>query len=641
MNSPARKQNGPAPHRIFERHGLQFWAMLVLCTVVCICAWNWADRQRVNEVPTDARAGGLLQFYFEHAYPTPVDVPQFATRIAGKDSSTVSYFEDAMQLVPFRTAESKKIRVIITLVVASILLPSCVLMWLVWQSKLVGDDRALRWQHMIVPWVWFVLCAWTALLYVRSIARVSGGYPILKGVRDHLSGDKADYLRSILKRLIIDDSNQLQVEDLKVFVDRQLSHGSTLSWPDPWFHLWPQQCWCAALWIVLCLIAIVYVGWNYGMCSLSRCARIPAFGLVLLGYLSVGTAFGVLYYGQAAMGMARSNSLQLAIVRAVIPGLNGANSDSRSVPDVQHLNRLLAVANLNGLVTTTFSQDEALVVLDETKMADHREVFSATVAFQSKNQDLVDSEPLPNDAQVVVCGVPRGVTSNGDVLGEFQRMLKAHAPDQTPTSITAVFYGGADYHGSDATNDNLATQRWTSFKHYLLSQFESTGSGDGSGVEKGVADYRMMVRQSLETVQKGITGFSTLERIEGRTLDEALWPSSPHVVSRLPVDDGDWRAASVVIRESKRDPARGLVLGSAPRTNQTLVDMLYFSFVSFTTTGYGDVRPVREEARFLVIIENILEIIFTAVFFAWTVQQCTDSSGSSGKNERNGPGASA
>jgi hypothetical protein len=47
----------------------------------------------------------------------------------------------------------------------------------------------------------------------------------------------------------------------------------------------------------------------------------------------------------------------------------------------------------------------------------------------------------------------------------------------------------------------------------------------------------------------------------------------------------------------------------------TLTDMIYFSFVSFTTTGYGDMRAVSGPVRFCVIIENILEIIFGAIFF--------------------------
>jgi hypothetical protein len=43
-------------------------------------------------------------------------------------------------------------------------------------------------------------------------------------------------------------------------------------------------------------------------------------------------------------------------------------------------------------------------------------------------------------------------------------------------------------------------------------------------------------------------------------------------------------------------------------------DMAYFSFVTFTTTGYGDVRPVSDGLRFWTIVENVMEILFVAMF---------------------------
>jgi hypothetical protein len=47
----------------------------------------------------------------------------------------------------------------------------------------------------------------------------------------------------------------------------------------------------------------------------------------------------------------------------------------------------------------------------------------------------------------------------------------------------------------------------------------------------------------------------------------------------------------------------------------TFTDMLYFSFVSFTTTGYGDIRPISDELRLWTVCENIIEVLFTAMFF--------------------------
>jgi hypothetical protein len=58
-----------------------------------------------------------------------------------------------------------------------------------------------------------------------------------------------------------------------------------------------------------------------------------------------------------------------------------------------------------------------------------------------------------------------------------------------------------------------------------------------------------------------------------------------------------------------------LNLGESLVKNQTLADMFYFSFASFTTTGYGDLRPVSDDARFWSIVENVAELLFTAIFF--------------------------
>ncbi len=43
-------------------------------------------------------------------------------------------------------------------------------------------------------------------------------------------------------------------------------------------------------------------------------------------------------------------------------------------------------------------------------------------------------------------------------------------------------------------------------------------------------------------------------------------------------------------------------------------DLLYYSFVTLTTLGYGDIRPVSDLARFLSVIESIVGVIFIAFF---------------------------
>jgi len=46
-----------------------------------------------------------------------------------------------------------------------------------------------------------------------------------------------------------------------------------------------------------------------------------------------------------------------------------------------------------------------------------------------------------------------------------------------------------------------------------------------------------------------------------------------------------------------------------------LLDYIYFTIYTITTTGYGDIMPVSDVAKFLVSIANILEVFFLVIFF--------------------------
>ncbi|MDB4410029.1 potassium channel family protein, partial [Gammaproteobacteria bacterium] len=43
---------------------------------------------------------------------------------------------------------------------------------------------------------------------------------------------------------------------------------------------------------------------------------------------------------------------------------------------------------------------------------------------------------------------------------------------------------------------------------------------------------------------------------------------------------------------------------------------IYFSFVTITTLGYGDISPVLPLARFLVIMEAIVGVFYMAILVA-------------------------
>jgi hypothetical protein len=102
----------------------------------------------------------------------------------------------------------------------------------------------------------------------------------------------------------------------------------------------------------------------------------------------------------------------------------------------------------------------------------------------------------------------------------------------------------------------------------------------------------------------------------------SLWPAGnerPNVVKGE--DLNPWRAAAVTIAASDLDVSQSLRMTNGLSTKTALSDMVYFSFVSFTTTGYGDIKPVSGPVRFCVIVENILEIIFAAFFFVAAINR--------------------
>jgi hypothetical protein len=58
-------------------------------------------------------------------------------------------------------------------------------------------------------------------------------------------------------------------------------------------------------------------------------------------------------------------------------------------------------------------------------------------------------------------------------------------------------------------------------------------------------------------------------------------------------------------------------LGSGnPTGTDIFYHLLYFSFTTLTTVGYGDITPVSDQARSLVMVEQLMGVFFVAVLIA-------------------------
>lgn len=52
-------------------------------------------------------------------------------------------------------------------------------------------------------------------------------------------------------------------------------------------------------------------------------------------------------------------------------------------------------------------------------------------------------------------------------------------------------------------------------------------------------------------------------------------------------------------------------------------DAFYWSFITATTIGYGDIKPVKRKSRMIAIIIAFLGVMFTGIIIALAVEAAT------------------
>jgi hypothetical protein len=83
--------------------------------------------------------------------------------------------------------------------------------------------------------------------------------------------------------------------------------------------------------------------------------------------------------------------------------------------------------------------------------------------------------------------------------------------------------------------------------------------------------------------------------------------------------------AMLYLLVSLLDPNAFLLAGSAAAGNAfDGFDAMYFSFVTITTMGYGDISPVSPVARMLAVLEATTGVLYLAVLIARLVTLYTD-----------------
>lgn len=398
-------------------------------------------------------------------------------------------------------------------------------------------------------------------------------------------------------------------------------------------------------------------GWYVGICcaclavavlfSHSR-AGSSLLAFVVTAYLAVGIVFGVVYYDYWVRDAARYNMLiQALCVDATLNVADAAKKCDTCSERVKAWSnvqvnlasnrKFLDMVASGYFATSVFSQDSPEITVDNDPPPIVARVLTSTYQFRLRSSAIEPSLSLyyslkPLDGKMS-CG-----REFDDVFGEgkgggntnaaasariamFVGRELTNPPLGEEISYIVRVKGGADCLGADERNVGYSGRR--------SAKALSEARGVFNRVEKLLrlaADtnsslklYPVKVARLREAFDDARLDNLVTHRTEkgdcdAHEYDDTLWPVESRD-GRTAGDSHSARAAVVQVFMRSADVTDRIHMQSGLSREATLMDMVYFSFVCFTTTGYGDMKAVSGPVRFCVIIENILEILFAAIFF--------------------------
>ena len=411
-------------------------------------------------------------------------------------------------------------------------------------------------------------------------------------------------------------------------LDPEVNH----SWNNPFYRAYSL----ATLYLFLAVAAVVSWLWLH-VKSDRNSAPFQSLLATVISYLAVGFVFAVVYHALYISDAAKYNTLLWPFFKAgtsavdLTDASSGPDSNAASVPDTNspdttasapldanpdflraalirspNLGPLLGMIRARTQSAAVFAQDRPRMVLDPSRLGQAVPVHSVTVQFDFRKTKIEDSK----DKDIVA--------QNDAAVQGFRKFLRSLHDAGYPDSLTyeVTFAGGADRVGGNE-NYKYAQERVAELALQLKNVMgEQCRKVDGQSQPE---------RRRCDLLQRGFLDAKILDLpVEPKTDStlrsialQSLWPegipdedASPEGISRL------WRSASAVINIREPDPASAALKMELSEYGCNFEDMVYFSFATFATTGFGDIRPVSRAARFFVILQNILGVVFVGILLA-------------------------
>ena len=331
---------------------------------------------------------------------------------------------------------------------------------------------------------------------------------------------------------------------------------------------------------------------------------------VVISYFAVGCAFAALYYSLYIGESGKYNHLlwtflsyerQHASTNSSVSPPPLADWAVKAIQETIQSNNIeaqLGVLRARAQSHSAFLQERPHIALDPLRASQkEQEVFQCTFQFPEGKSSLpsrLDESPEAWKRNEEATDLFRS-----SVLDKIASYLSSEGKE-----YRVLLTGGADSQRYD-DNKDLARERAEAVQKWIEQQIPVTGS----------TGYYSL-RRSLQTAQIESSCVEPKPGTSDPTRLDRLWPAGIPGHSQAASDIHSlWRSVGVVIKEARADAATAVTRIDLTDDGSTFDDMLYFSFMAFTTTGFGDIRPVSSAARFSVVVEIIMDVVFVCIFF--------------------------